>query len=49
MKGCDDIEWLHLTLSFLPINGLDDVMGIISETVFRKIVRESSIVTPKNI
>ena len=31
----------------LPINGLDEVIGIISETVFRKIVRESRIVTPE--
>lgn len=34
---------------FLPINGLDEVIGIISETVFRKIVKESSIVTPEKL
>ena len=33
----------------LPINGLDEVIGIISETVFRKIVKESSIVTPETL
>ena len=33
----------------LPINGLDEVIGIISETVFRKIVKESSIVTPEKL
>ena len=35
--------------SFLPINGLDEVIGMISDTVFRKIVRDSRIVTPENI
>ena len=33
----------------LPINGLDEVMGMISDTVFRKMVRDSRIVTPENI
>ena len=31
----------------LPINGLEEVIGIISETVFRKIVRDNKIVTPE--
>ena len=31
----------------LPIKGLSEVIGIISETVLRKIVRESRIVTPE--
>ena len=33
----------------LPINGLDEVIGMISDTVIRKIVRDSRIVTPENI
>ena len=32
----------------LPIKGLSLVIGIISDTVFRKIVRERRIVTPEN-
>jgi hypothetical protein len=32
----------------LPIKGLSDVIGIISDTVLRKIVRERRIVTPEN-
>ena len=38
-----------LTLVRLPINGLSEVMGIISDTVFRNIVRDRSIVTPETI
>ena len=34
--------------TLLPINGLDEVIGMISDTVFRKIVRDSRIVTPEN-
>ena len=30
----------------VPIKGLSDVIGIIDETVLRKIVRDNSIVTP---
>ena len=31
---------------YVPIKGLSDVIGIIDETVLRKIVRDNSIVTP---
>ena len=31
---------------FSPIKGLSEVIGMISETVFRNIVRDSNIVTP---
>ena len=31
----------------VPIKGLSDVIGIIDETVLRKMVRDSRIVTPK--
>ena len=38
---------LKFILSILsPIKGLSDVIGMISETVLRNIVRESKIVTP---
>ena len=33
----------------LPINGLSEVIGIISDTVFRKIVKDRRIVTPENV
>jgi hypothetical protein len=33
----------------LPINGLSEVIGIISDTVFRNIVKDRRIVTPENI
>ena len=49
-KGLLKILLLKLSQThFLPINGLDEVIGIISETVFRKIVKESSIVTPETL
>ena len=31
---------------YLPIKGLSEVIGIISDTVFRNMVRERRIVTP---
>ena len=37
------------TLVRLPINGLSEVIGIISDTVFKNIVRDRSIVTPETI
>ena len=44
----DTINWtLWQTNENLPINGLSDVIGIISDTVFRKIVKLSRIVTPE--
>ena len=44
----DTINWTVLqTNDNLPINGLSDVIGIISDTVFRKIVKDSRIVTPE--
>jgi hypothetical protein len=33
-------------MPYLPINGLSEVMGMIAETVFKNIVRDSRIVTP---
>ena len=38
----------HATVAKLPIKGLSLVIGIISDTVFRNIVRERRIVTPEN-
>ena len=43
----DTGNWTLLFLDNLPINGLSDVIGIISDTVFRKIVKDSRIVTPE--
>jgi hypothetical protein len=36
-----------IQLKYVPINGLSEVMGMIAETVLRKIVRERRMVTPK--
>ena len=38
----------HKTVLRLPINGLSEVMGIISDTVFRNMVNDRRIVTPEN-
>ena len=43
----DTRNWTLFFLDNLPINGLSDVIGIISDTVFRKIVKDSRIVTPE--
>ena len=34
--------------SCLPIKGLSEVIGMIDETVFRKIVNDNKTVTPEN-
>lgn len=35
-------------MMLLPMSGLFDVIGMMDETVFRNMVRDSKIVTPKN-
>ena len=38
----------HKALFQLPINGLSEVIGIISDTVLRNMVNDRRIVTPEN-
>ena len=42
------MKWNNLSVSdrVLPIKGLSEVIGMISDTVLRNIVRDSKIVTP---
>ena len=42
------VKCLPCSFHILPINGLSEVMGMIAETVLRKIVRERRMVTPGN-
>jgi hypothetical protein len=35
-----------LNIIYLPISGLSEVIGMIEDTVFKNIVRESRMVTP---
>ena len=36
------------SLTFLPMRGLSEVTGMMDETVLRKMVRESRMVTPED-
>ena len=38
---------MRFILANLPISGLFDVMGMMDDTVFRKMVSDSKIVTPE--